>query len=74
MGLDNEYGNANVTILAGGNNGANPHAFASGDNAIYFRDLVRDIWPEHAVTRVDVAEDMHQDGLFEKLTDSLIEH
>ena len=26
--LDNEHGNANVTILAGGNNGANPHAFA----------------------------------------------
>lgn len=72
--LDNEQGNANVTILAGGNNGARPHAFASGDNAIYFRDLVREIWPEHAVTRIDVAEDMTGSGLFEKLTDSLIEH
>ena len=46
----------------------------SGDNAIYFRDLFVMMWPNHAVTRIDVAEDMHEHGLFEKLTDSLVEH
>lgn len=72
--LDDDKGNANVTILAGGNNGANPNVFASGDNAIYFRELVREVWPEHSVTRIDVAEDMQGVGLFEELTDILLEH
>ena len=29
---------------------------------------------EHSVSRIDVAEDMQEVGLFEKLTDSLLEH
>lgn len=72
--IDDEYGNANATILAGGNNNANPHAFASSDKAIYFRELVRDVWPEHSVTRIDVAEDMYADGLFEDFTERLRVH
>lgn len=72
--LDDENGNPNAIILAGGNNGANPHAFAGSEKAVYFRELVREVWPEHSVTRVDVAEDMYSDGLFEEFTGRLLEH
>lgn len=72
--LDDEKGNPNAIILAGGNNGANPHAFAGSEKAVYFRELVREVWPEHSVTRVDVAEDMYSDGLFEEFTGRLLEH
>lgn len=72
--LDDEGINL-ATLLWGGNNGANPHAFASSDQAEHFRNLVRDVWPEHSVTRVDVAEDM--DGgpeLFDDFTARLVEY
>lgn len=72
--LDDENGNPNAIILAGGNNGANTHAFSGSEKAVYFRELVREVWPEHSVTRVDVAEDMYSDGLFEEFTGRLLEH
>lgn len=71
--FDDENGNPNATILWGGNNGANPHAFASSDKAIDFRNLVREVWPEHSVTRIDVAEDFKEQGFFDECTARLLE-
>lgn len=57
--------NVRATLLYGGGNGR-PHAYASGDDAPAFADVVRSVWPAtlapgaaggHYVTRVDSALD-----------------
>ncbi|WP_308030947.1 replication initiation factor domain-containing protein, partial [Neisseria lactamica] len=71
--LDDENGNPNVSILWGGNGGANPNASASGLKAADFRNLVRDVWAEqHAVTRIDIAEDFCEAGLFDEFSARLV--
>lgn len=66
--------NVLATIYADGNNDANPHAFASSDNAILFRDTCREIWTNtHEVTRIDVCEDFNEAGVFETMKDVLVE-
>lgn len=72
--LEDAKGNTNAVILAGGNNNAYPHAFATSDKAICFRELVKSVWSDHSVTRVDVAEDMSSEGLFDEFTGRLLEH
>lgn len=56
--LDGE-GETLATILHGGPNG-DPNAWASGDRAEPFADVLRKLWPDaHRVTRYDSAEDLH---------------
>jgi hypothetical protein len=51
-------GHVLATVLHGGLNGA-PNAFASGEHAQAFSEIVRRTWPDaHRVTRLDSAEDV----------------
>lgn len=53
-------------ILCGGPNG-DPNITASGPACDAFVPLVRELWPDHRVTRADVAEDMQGEGVYEAL-------
>lgn len=53
-------------VLAGGPNG-DPNVTASGAACTAFVPLVRELWPEHRVTRADVAEDMAAEGAYDEL-------
>lgn len=67
----NKFGDVEVTMFTGGNNGASPHVFASSDRAIKFREICRSEWTNnHEVTRIDVCEDF--DGGFEEMSEQLL--
>lgn len=53
-------------VLAGGPNG-HPNVTASGTACDAFVPAVRAAWPEHRVTRADVAEDFAGEGSYEAL-------
>lgn len=55
-----------AVVLAGGPNG-DPNVMASGTACDAFVPVVRELWPEHRVTRADVAEDFQGEGSFETL-------
>jgi hypothetical protein len=56
-----------ATVFYGGRNG-NPHAYASGEHSDAFAAAVRRLWPlEHRVTRMDVAQDFDEPGVFDRL-------
>lgn len=57
--------------LSGGNRGAYPHAWASGDDTTKFVDVVREVFPLHLVTRFDSCEDFATPGIFGRLQDTL---
>lgn len=57
--------------LSGGNRGAHPHAWASGDDTDKFVQVVREFFPQHEVTRFDSAEDFSSPGIFENLRSTL---
>jgi hypothetical protein len=57
--------------LSGGNRGAHPHAWASGDDTDKFVQVVRETFPDHEVTRFDSAEDFSSPGIFESLRSTL---
>lgn len=45
-----------------------PHAWASGEEAVDFADLVREAYPDsHYVTRIDSASDFNEPGAWERL-------
>jgi hypothetical protein len=52
-------------VLCGGSNGY-PNVQATGSAAHAFADLVRDLWPDHKVTRFDAAEDVVGEGVYER--------
>lgn len=55
-------------VLFGGNNGADPFAFASSDATDDFVDLVRTKWPEqHLPTRLDPAQDFNDPTAYRRL-------
>lgn len=54
-------------MLAGGNNDANPHAWASGDDTMEFVGVVRNAFPVHNVSRIDSAEDVSKRGAYDEL-------
>lgn len=64
-------GDTVLTRLLWGGNGDGAHAWASGDNAEWFAGVVRDRWPwpEHGVTRGDVAVDYEGSEAWELLSD-----
>ena len=73
--LNNKYDVTRATVLWGGKTEkqSNPHAWATSDNAQGFMDLVRSFWEDsHTVTRIDVAEDMQGEGLFDELSGRLL--
>lgn len=53
-----------AVVLAGGPNG-DPNATSSGPATDGFVQTVRDVWPDHRVTRFDSAEDLCQEGAWE---------
>jgi len=53
-------GNLVARVIYGGNEDAAPHAWASGEDAAPFAAAVRALWPEHRVSRVDVAYDFRE--------------
>jgi len=61
-------GNVVATVYYGGSNG-NPNAFASGEDAIRFAEVVRHHWPspQHYVTRADVAYDFKEGKPWDEL-------
>lgn len=62
-------GDVLARVLAGGRN-PHPHAWAQGDDAQGFAQLVRDTWPgAHHVTRIDAAQDFEAPGTYERLRD-----
>lgn len=80
MGHHIKVKDSNVaTVFSGGRNG-NPHAFASGDDAPAFAELVRTLWPVqrnkqgavlagHHVTRMDVCLDFDGPNTWDRLYD-----
>lgn len=59
-----------ATVYYGGNNGG-PHAFATSEHAASFARVARLLYPEHRVSRMDVAEDFDEPGVFERLLGEL---
>lgn len=53
-------------VLHGGTNGA-PNVTASGHHAAWFADAVRAEWPQHRVSRLDVAQDVVEEGAYERM-------
>ena len=53
-------------MLHGGKNGA-PNVTASGHYAAWFAETVRTKWPHHRVSRLDVAQDVVQEGAYERM-------
>lgn len=64
-GLD-ESGERVWDLLYGGNSGK-PHVIASGSHAQRVAEILREDLPDHHVTRVDVAIDRAEPGLFDRL-------
>lgn len=58
-------------VLSGGNRGAYPHAWASGEDTMQFVETIRDRFPLHLVTRFDACEDFASPLIFEKLRKTL---
>ena len=61
-------GHTHATLMHGGNKDAWPHAFATGDQAPAFANLVRENFAVHRVTRADVADDFDDPTAFGRLT------
>lgn len=64
-----------ATLLFGSKNPnqQNPHLYSSAQNAQDVMNLLRLVYPnDHVVTRIDVAEDMNEDGLFDELQGRLM--
>ena len=54
-------------VSYGGNQGANPNIRSTGYFARHIGPQIRLHWPAHRVTRVDVACDFSEEGLFDKI-------
>lgn len=50
---------------------AMPNLKGTSHNAVPVSDMIRKHWPKHSVSRLDVAEDMAADGLFENIEDRM---
>lgn len=59
-------GEAVVNVLHGGANG-HPNVESSGDNAPQLAGFLRQAWPEHKPTRIDVAIDFQGPNLFNSM-------
>lgn len=59
-------GDRAALLLCGGTNG-HPNVTASGAACDAFVPVVRGLWPEHRLSRVDVAEDFCREGAYETL-------
>ncbi len=60
-------GNVVARALVGGKNG-HPHAFASGQDAALFAEIIRREFPDHKVTRLDSAIDLDGEGCWDRVT------
>jgi hypothetical protein len=64
-------GDVVARMMYGGANG-NPNVWASGEDAQAFASVIRDLWPEHRVTRADSAYDFRGPGSWERLYDAAV--
>lgn len=72
--LNDGNDNTTVTILHGSDNPLqqNPHLISTSLWADTFMPFCRETWENHTVTRIDVAEDMDEEGLFDDLQGRII--
>lgn len=74
--LNDDEGITRATLLYGSRNPNQnkPHAFATSESAQKFMDVMRNEWAgRHTVTRIDVAEDMYGQGLFEEIQAKMVQ-
>ena len=64
--LHTDEGEVLATVMFGGVN-PHPNVKASGDSAAYVAGVLRRVFPDHRVSRLDVAIDMRGDGLFDEV-------
>ncbi len=64
--LIDKDGDKVAMMFFGGPNG-HPNVGTSGDKAPKFAEVVRELWPEHFVTRFDVAEDFGGGDVYDSL-------
>lgn len=67
-----DQGNVVASVLHGGQNG-HPNAWASGEAAPAFAELVRALLPVHFVTRCDSCLDFEEPGLFDRVSALLLD-
>lgn len=61
-------------VVCGGNRGANPNAWSSGEDTPGFVRLVRSEWQgRHLVSRLDSAQDFSEPGVFDRVREELRE-
>ena len=60
-------GDTVATVLHGGSNPM-PNAWASGELAPRFAGVLRDVFPQHRVTRFDACQDFEEPGVFDRLS------
>jgi hypothetical protein len=64
--IQSRDGDPVAVVLCGGPNG-DPNLTASGAACDAFVPVVRELWPEHRVSRADVAEDFAGEGVYDRL-------
>lgn len=64
--LLDQDGNRIFEVLYGGKNG-HPNCASSGRDAQWVADAIRSKWPSHRVTRMDIAQDVVEEGAYERL-------
>jgi hypothetical protein len=67
-----DQGNVVASILHGGQNG-HPNAWASGEFAPAFAEVLRSVRPVHFVTRCDSCLDFEEPGLFDRVSALLLD-
>lgn len=64
-------GRDTIATLLHGSKSAAPNLRGTSHNAVPVSAMIRKHWPKHAVSRLDVAEDMTADGLFGRIEDRM---
>lgn len=69
--LIRDKGQDTIATLLHGSKSAAPNLRGTSHNAVPVSAMIRKHWPIHAVSRLDVAEDMTSEGLFERIEDRM---
>lgn len=62
-----DRGGDTLAFMLHGSKTAAPNLRGTSHRAVPVSELIRRHWPDHAVSRVDVAEDMTEEGLFRRI-------
>lgn len=69
--LIRDRGQDTLATLLYASKSASPNLKGTSHNAVPVANLIRRHWPVHSVSRLDVAEDMTADGLFDNIEDRM---